>query len=221
MDVQILYEDRHLLLCKKPAGVPSQPDLTGQKDLLSALAEKYRSVSLVHRLDTPTGGVMAFALTPKAASALGALVQDHEKFRKDYLAVLSRAPEREEGELRDMLFHDKRTNKSFVAEKARKGSREAVLSYRVLAEAEDGHALVLVRLHTGRTHQIRVQFASRGLPLVGDGKYGSREKCPYIALWACRLSFTHPVGGKELCAASMPQAENAPWSIFADVLEKM
>lgn len=221
MDIQILYEDRHLLLCKKPAGVPSQPDMSGQEDLLSALSEKYKKVSLVHRLDTPTGGVMVFALTPKAASALCALVQDHEKFEKEYLAVLSRAPEEAEGEMHDILFHDKRMNKSFTVEKARKGSREASLSYRVLGRTEDGHALVLVRLHTGRTHQVRVQFASRGMPLVGDGKYGSREKCPGIALWAYRLAFPHPAGGKHISCAALPDAGSLPWSIFADTLEKI
>lgn len=212
MKIEILYKDRDLIVCKKPAGVPSQPDLSGAEDLLTALSKDYKSVRLVHRLDTPTGGVMVFGLSQKATAGLCALVQDHELFCKEYLAVLPKSPESDEGTFRDLLFHDKRTNKSFVVDKARKGSKEAVLEYRVIARNEDGHALALVRLHTGRTHQIRVQFASRGLPLVGDGKYGSREKCPFIGLWAYRLAFPHPINGKEIVASSEPDTALAPWN---------
>ncbi len=218
MDVKIIYEDRDLIVCKKPAGVPSQPDLTGQGSVLTALAEKYKNVSLVHRLDTPTGGVMVFALNGKAAAALSALVQDHARFKKEYLAVVAGAPTEAEGEMRDYLFHDKRANKSFPVDGARKGSKEAVLDYRTLATLENGYTLVLVRLHTGRTHQIRVQFASRGMPLVGDGKYGSREKCPYIGLWAYRLEFPHPVKKSTVCARVNPDFSLTPWSAFDDVL---
>ena len=221
MDIQILYEERDLLVCKKPAGVPSQPDPTGQADLLTALSEKYKNVNLVHRLDTPTGGVMVFALTQKAAAGLSALVQDHARFKKEYLAVISKPPQEAEGEMRDYLFHDKRANKSFPVEKARKGSKEAILEYRVLATLENGYTLVLVRLHTGRTHQIRVQFASRGLPLVGDGKYGSREKCPYIGLWAYRLEFPHPTKRNTVCAEAKPDISAMPWSVFANVLAEL
>ncbi len=221
MNIQILYEDRDLLVCRKPAGVPSQPDLTGQADLLTALSEKHKNVSLVHRLDTPTGGVMVFALTQKAAGALSTLVQDHARFKKEYLAVVAKPPKEAEGEMRDYLFHDKRVNKSFPVDGARKGSKEAVLDYRVLATLENGYTLVLVRLHTGRTHQIRVQFASRGLPLVGDGKYGSREKCPFIGLWAYKLEFPHPMKKSTVCAHATPDFSAAPWSAFADVLGEL
>ena len=89
-----------------------------------------------------------------------------------------------------------------------------MLDYRILSTHPDGHTLVLVRLHTGRTHQIRVQLASRGLPLVGDGKYGSREKAPYIGLWAFKLTFPHPMTGKELTATALPDTETLPWSLF-------
>jgi 23S rRNA pseudouridine1911/1915/1917 synthase len=142
------------------------------------------------------------------------LVQEHEKFVKEYLAVLPAPPKASEGRLCDFIFHDKRVNKAFITDKARKGSKEASLSYRVLETREDGRTLVLVRLHTGRTHQVRVQFASRGLPLAGDGKYGSREKCPYIGLWACRLSFLHPITGKQISAVALPDEDTAPWSDF-------
>lgn len=214
MNYRILYEDRHLLLCEKPAGMPSQPDPSGQADLLSALRKTHPTAALIHRLDTPTGGVMVFGLTPGATAALSALVQDHGRFQKEYLAILPAAPVPAEGDLSDFLFHDKKTNKSFVTDGGRKGSKAASLSYRTLATTPDGHALVSVRLHTGRTHQIRVQFASRGLPLVGDGKYGSREKCPCFALWAASLTFPHPITGKTVTATSHPPVHAAPWSLF-------
>ena len=214
MITRILYHDRDLLLCSKPAGMPSQPDASGQPDLLTFLQSTHPTASLVHRLDTPTGGVMVFGLTPKATARLCTMVQDHEAFRKEYLAVLSHPFSEETGEMRDFLYHDKKLNKSFVTDGKRKGSKEAILSYRTLAEDEQGHSLVSVRLYTGRTHQIRVQFASRGCPLVGDGKYGNREKCPYIGLWAHRLTFPHPITGKNITAATLPDGDMAPWHDF-------
>lgn len=212
----ILYKDADLLVTVKSAGMPSQPDTTGQGDLLTTLQEDYPSVSLIHRLDTPTGGVMVFGLTSKATARLCALVQDHDRFCKEYLAVVSSPLSEAEGRLTDFLFHDRQKNKAYVTDGKRKGSKEAVLDYRVLASLPDGHTLVLVRLHTGRTHQIRVQFASRGLPLVGDGKYGSREKVPFIGLWACRLTFPHPITGKEVSVSTYPDPEVMPWSLFSD-----
>ena len=221
MEVQILFEDKDLLLCWKPAGVPSQPDPSGQPDLITALSGHRPFIRLIHRLDTPTGGIMAFGLSPKSTAKLCELVQDHDRFQKEYLAVLAQTPAEDQGVLRDSLYHDKRTNKSFVTDGARKGSKEAVLDYRVLAKNHDGHALVLVRLHTGRTHQIRVQFASRGFPLVGDGKYGSREKCPYIGLWAYRLTFPHPISGQTLSAATKPNTTESPWNYFAEYINQI
>ena len=221
MDIPILFQDRDLLLCRKPAGIPSQPDHSGQPDLLSVLQTSHKTASLIHRLDTPTGGVMVFGLTPKATTKLCTLVQDHETFQKEYLAVLPAPPARPEDQLRDYLYHDKRANKSFVTDGLRKGSKEAVLDYRVLSGDGQGRTLVLVRLHTGRTHQIRVQFASRGLPLMGDGKYGSREKCPYIGLWAYRLTFPHPTTGKTVTAHTAPDTEAVPWCYFKDILREI
>ena len=214
--MQILYADKYVVMVSKPAGVPSQPDPSGQVDLLTSLQADYPTASLIHRLDTPTGGVMVFGLAPKATAKLCALVQDHSLFCKEYLAVLSSPPPEAEGRLTDFLYHDKQKNKAFVTNGQRKGSKEAVLDYRVLSTLPDGHTLVLVRLHTGRTHQIRVQFASRGLPLVGDGKYGSREKAPFIGLWAFRLTFTHPITGKEITASVRPDTDAFPWSLLRD-----
>ena len=214
MEPRILYKDNHLIIAAKPAGIPSQPDPSGQADLLTALQTTYPTASLIHRLDTPTGGVMAFGLTPKATAKLCALVQDHSLFRKEYLAVLPAPPTEANGTLTDHLFHDRQKNKAFVTDKGRKGSKEASLDYSTLHTLPHGHTLVLVRLHTGRTHQIRVQFASRGLPLIGDGKYGSREKAPFIGLWAYRLTFPHPITGKEITACVCPPADMAPWNRF-------
>ena len=219
MDSYILCKDRELLLARKPAGIPSQPDTSGQSDLLTSLQADYPTASLIHRLDTPTGGVMVFGLAPKSTAKLCALVQDHSLFCKEYLAVLSSPPPDTEGRLTDFLYHDKQKNKAFVTDGKRKGSKEAVLDYRVLSTLPDGHTLVLVRLHTGRTHQIRVQFASRGLSLVGDGKYGSREKAPFIGLWAYRLTFPHPITGKIITASTSPDTETEPWSLFRDHIE--
>ncbi len=217
MEPQILYKDRDLLLVCKPAGIPSQPDPSGQPDLLTRLQTEYSTASLIHRLDTPTGGVMVFGLTPKSTAKLCALVQDHSRFRKEYLAVLSVPPQEAEGQMRDFLFHDKQKNKAFVTDGARKRSKEALLDYKVLETDSNGHTLVLVRLHTGRTHQIRVQFASRGLPLVGDGKYGSREKARYIGLWAYRLTFPHPITGKTISAEVLPDSTAFPWNCFPNI----
>ena len=216
MEPSVVYRDRDLILAAKPAGMPSQPDPSGQMDLLTHLKGKFPTVGLVHRLDTPTGGMIVFGLNPYATAKLSQMVQDHSRFCKEYLAVLSAPPAEAEGTFTDFLFHDKQKNKSFVTDGKRKGSKEAVLDYSILASLPDGHTLVLVRLHTGRTHQIRVQFASRGLPLVGDGKYGSREKAPYIGLWAYRLTFPHPVTGKTVTACTTPDTEIAPWSLFPD-----
>ena len=221
MNSSILYQDKDLILVQKPAGVPSQPDPSGQIDLLSQLKNEYPTVSLVHRLDTPTGGVMAFGLTPNATAKLCALVQDHDRFCKEYLAVISSPLPAAEGRFTDFLFHDKQKNKAFVTDGKRKGSKEAVLDYRVLSALPDGHTLVRIRLHTGRTHQIRVQFASRGFPLVGDGKYGSREKASFIGLWAYRLVFRHPTTGKEISACAHPDTSMLPWSLFTEQLSSV
>ncbi len=211
----VLYEDKYLLLVEKPQGMPAQPDPSGQADLLACLRKVHPSVGLVHRLDTPTGGVMLYAKKQDMIGRLSTLIQDHQSFVKEYLAVLSVPPDPADGTLEDLLYHDHRTNKTFVVDKPRKGAKTAQLAYHTLATLPDGHALVLVRLYTGRTHQIRVQFASRGCPLVGDGKYGSREKSPFMALWSYRMSFPHPVTGQTVTAVSTPPTDHLPWRLFS------
>lgn len=214
MENRLLYEDKYLLIVCKPAGMPSQPDPSGQTDLLTTLSGVCPTVGLVHRLDTPTGGVMVFGKTPAATARLSALVQDHTAFVKEYLCVLPGLPETPEGELTDLLFHDRRMNKTFPVDRPRAGAKQARLTYRTVATDPVGHTLTLVRLFTGRTHQIRAQFAARKLPLLGDGKYGSREKCPFIALWSYRVTFTHPWTGKPVTASCLPDTASAPWRFF-------
>lgn len=187
-----------------------------EQDLLSALGERYPYVGLVHRLDTPTGGVMLYSLKQNITGRLSALVQDHEAFCKEYLAVLAAPISPAAGEMSDFLFHDKRRNKAFVVDGKRGGSKLAKLSYQTLSTAEDGRTLIKIRLYTGRTHQIRVQFASRGRPLCGDGKYGSRVKAPNIALWSHRVVFVHPVTRRTVEALCAPEPV-FPWDGFAEL----
>lgn len=199
--IQILYRDSSLLVCLKPPGVPAQdaPDGGGLPQLLAA--KEGGACYPVHRLDQGVGGVMVLARTRPAAAALSAAIQSGG-FQKDYLCVALGQPEEDQGTWRDLLLHDRARNKSFVVSRPRAGVKEASLDYRVLVRQPD-RALVAVSLHTGRTHQIRVQFASRGLPLAGDGKYGG-GRGP-IALWSAALAFPHPDSGERMRFARLPQ----------------
>ena len=165
----------------------------------------------VHRLDQKVGGVMVFARTKNAAGLLSRAVQEGARV-KEYRAMVHGTPP-EEGIWEDLLWKDARQNKVFVVQRMRKGVREASLDYTVLGRA-DGLTLVRVRLHTGRTHQIRVQFSSRGLPLLGDIRYGSKAPCS-PALWSHRLALTHPVTGKPI-DVTCPPPDSWPWSLFAE-----
>ena len=214
---KILFEDTHLLLIEKPMGVPSQD---GEGDCIPArLASQGYTVKVVHRLDKPTGGAMVYARTDKAAAKLSALVGQHQLFAKEYLAVVQGCPAESEGMLTDLLYHDVRKNKSYAVDRMRKGVREAKLEYSVLETAttdEGTFSLVLVRLHTGRTHQIRVQFASRKMPLYGDSRYGG-VKGSALGLWSHRLTLPHPITGKTISAQSAPDWSAAPWCYFKQV----
>ena len=219
MTIPILYEDEYLLLCAKPAGVVSETDRgRGMPELLSARlreAGKADFIAGVHRLDKQVGGLMVFS---RRKNVTGALIEQirRREVEKEYLAVLRGSPDAPEGTLEDLLFHDSRCNKTFVVDRMRKGVREAKLSYRTVAALDDGGqplTLVRVRLHTGRTHQIRVQFASRGTPLLGDVRYGSPAVCP-PALWSYRLRFSHPVTGAPM-DFTCPPPEAWPWTLFS------
>ena len=220
-ELKVLYWDREILVCEKPVNCLSEP---GQGRNLPQLAQQWLAargeggeLRTVHRLDKAVGGLMVLARSQRAAGDLICQIAEH-RVQKEYLAVLRGTPEQEEGTLTDLLFHDSRTNKTFVVTRPRKGVREAKLSYRVLARVDSGGqalTLVRVRLHTGRTHQIRAQFSARGLPLLGDLRYGSRsDHGP--ALFSCLLAFTHPATGEALRFELLPKGE--PWERFVGSL---
>ena len=210
--LEILYEDAHLVVCVKPCGVLSQPSPTEQEgDMLSLLREQLGLgyVGLIHRLDRGVGGAMVFAKTQAAAGKLSAAVADRTMV-KEYVAIVHGKPEPAQGEMTDLLYKDAAKNRSFVVDRKRAGVKEAKLLYRTLATTETPEPLSLVKVHllTGRTHQIRVQFSSRGMPLLGDGKYGARDHAS-IALWSCRLTFPHPFKkGKVIDVCCPPPADH-------------
>ena len=220
--MKILYEDKYLLVCEKPVGVESQVSSKNKCDMPTLLSEYRRGkgedgyIGVVHRLDTATGGAMIYSKREDMTGKLSALVQSGD-YKKVYLAVVHGEPAEQSGEMRDLLYHDKMRNKSFVCDKKRSGVKEAILNYRVLdtVVAGDGEkkSLVEIELVTGRTHQIRVQFASRKMPLVGDGKYGSRDNKATCALWSHKVELLHPVTKKTVEAESLP-TDTYPWDMF-------
>lgn len=224
MEAEVLYKDRYLLLCRKPVGVLSEASGGGGKaspeagmpEILNAMG--FEKVYPVHRLDRAVGGLMVFALDGKTAAGLSVLVAERG-MTKEYLCVVHGTPGETSGRFTDLLFKDARKNKSFVVQRMRRGVKQAVLDYRVLdadAETPWGRcSLVRVSLVTGRSHQIRVQFASRGMPLVGDGKYGGSDNGAEIALYSARIAFTHPITGKPV-DVSLPMPDGAPWDSFAE-----
>lgn len=214
---ELIYRDAAIVVCRKPAGYLSE--LGPGKNLPDAVSALLReagedgTVFTVHRLDKPVEGLTVLARTHGAASSLIAQIAAHTA-EKEYLAVLRGIPEGSEGVWEDLLFHDSRTNKTFVVARPRKGVREAKLSWRLLGTAKaEGQSLSLVRvrLHTGRTHQIRAQFSHRGLPLLGDIRYGSKASHG-PALFSCYLSFDHPDSGRRMEFSLFPQG--APWNLF-------
>lgn len=211
MEVRLLYADEDLLVCEKPVGVSSESP--GLPELIRE--QEGFTVYPVHRLDQATGGAMLLARSPSVCAALQRAFQEN-RVVKEYLAVIAGVPETDSGSFFDLLYHDQRSNKTFVVDKPRKGVKEAACGWTVLASAEAAEgkiSLVRVRLHSGRTHQIRVQFASRKMPLVGDRRYGSRIKAPVPALWSAGLRFPHPAGGEVVEVASSPPAV-FPWTCF-------
>ena len=215
--LKVLYEDNHLIIVEKPVNIPTCEDSSKDLDLLTIvklyLKEKYNKpgnvyLGLVHRLDRPVGGIMVFAKTSKAASRLNEQIKNDE-FKKKYYAVIEGIIELKEGKFEDYLLKDNKTNKVVVDKKG----KYALLEYKVLSEKND-LSLVEVDLHTGRSHQIRVQFASRNYPLYGDQKYNKKAICKeQIALYSHFLSFKHPVT-KETMEFNLDLPDRHPFNIF-------
>ena len=198
--INIMYENSAVIVCVKPSGVLSQTDSRGGESMVSLLSEQTGGdIFPVHRLDIQTGGIMVYAKTAKAASELSRQIASGE-FKKEYLAVIHGAPEKKEDFLSDLLFKYSAKNKSYVVKRERKGVKKAELEYTLIESAEiDGekYSLVSVRLFTGRTHQIRVQFSHRGFPLAGDRKYGAKDNFDQLGLWSYKICFKDTVSGKE------------------------
>lgn len=204
--MKILFEDRDIVVCIKERGLLSQEGKEGEKTVPFLLREQCKSeIYPVHRLDREVGGVMVYAKNKRSAAFLSSQVSDRT-MKKEYLAVIEGMPEEKEGQLEDLLYFDKSKNKSFTVKKERRGVKKALLSYKVIGERE-GFSLVRAALHTGRTHQIRVQFASRKMPLVGDRRYGSKTDSKIIALWSCHISFVHPSDKKTMTFEEFPEEE--------------
>lgn len=208
--MELIYTDRDIVVCVKPARVLSTDEPGGLPELLrSELGDPNADIRTVHRLDRVVSGLMVLARTPQAASELSRQIRE-DGFRKEYLAVVHGAPEASTGRLEDLLFRDKARKMTMVATQPGKGVLPASLRYWVL-KREGDLSRIRILLETGRTHQIRVQFASRGMPLVGERKYSTLEDDCEIALWSYRLAFTHPTTGKPMEFTLEPPAVY-PWN---------
>ena len=208
--MDILYIDNDILVCIKPARVLSTDEPGGLPDLLrQALGDPKADIRTVHRLDRVVSGVMVLARNARAASELSRQIRE-DAFEKEYLAIVHGCPAQRQGTLRDLLYRDKARRMTMVASEPAKGVQEAILDYQVLGTAPD-ISRVKVRLRTGRTHQIRVQFASRGMPLVGERKYAEQNDPCEIALWSHRIGFAHPATGKQMEFSHRPP-EAWPWT---------
>ena len=180
--MEILYSDKEIAVCVKPVGLDSESQVPGE--LKAQLGE---DIFTLHRLDKNVGGVMVYARTKQAAAKFSRMIQEGQLI-KEYVACVHGTPP-ESGDWEDLLFKDSRKNKVFVVKKQRAGVKAARLEF--TRHSAGDTSLVRIRLHTGRSHQIRVQFASRGFPLVGDHKYGSRDEATAPFLFSCRISFPH------------------------------
>lgn len=219
--IAIQYIDEEIIVCEKPAGMPVQRDKTRDLDLETLLradlakgasSDEPPYLTAVHRLDRPVGGLMVFARSKKAAADLSRQIREGN-FEKNYQAILCGIPAQESGTLRDYLIRDGRTNTSKVVDKDTDGSKYAELDYELIdcIETQEGPlSWVLITLHTGRHHQIRVQFARRKLPLYGDSKYNKAGKTrgfTPLGLYATRLSFTHPKTGERMTFKTEPKGK--------------
>lgn len=203
--MEILYEDKAIVVAVKPPEILSQGDEKGRENAVDLLKKVTDSeIFPVHRLDKGVGGVMVFAKSSRAAAELSRQVSDRT-MKKTYLAFVHGEIAEEKGRLEDLLFFDRGKNKSFVVKRERRGVKKALLDYECIGR-DEGRSLVRVKLITGRTHQIRVQFSSRGYPLFGDRRYGAKDDEKNIALWSTEISFVHPETGERMTFESkIPQ----------------
>lgn len=225
INLKVLYEDNHIIVVEKPVNIPSQGDKTEDLDMLTIIKEylrvKYNKpgnvyLGLIHRLDRPVGGVMVFAKTSKAASRLSEQVRE-KIFKKRYLVIVDGKLEKEKGIFQDYLLKNERANISKVVKEGTKNSKFAELDYEVLKyDKENNISLVKVNLHTGRHHQIRVQFASRNHAIYGDQKYGSRGQRQQICLWAYSLTIKHPISKDEMNFICLPEKQKT-WKILSGI----
>ena len=214
--MEILYQDNRIVACIKPAGILSTDEAGGLPELLRAQIcdESNTCIRTVHRLDRVVGGVMVLARSREAARILSARIQNHET-GKTYLAVVAGTPEQKEGTWTDLLWRSKEEKKTYVVTEPGKDVQEAVLDYCVLA-GDGEFTLVKIRLHTGRTHQIRAQFSAHGHPIVGDRKYGGAEKSGEgIALWCHSMEICHPQSEENMTFTAQPPRE-WPWNLFGE-----
>ncbi|MBQ8197245.1 MAG: RluA family pseudouridine synthase [Clostridia bacterium] len=221
-DLTILHEDNHIIVVLKPQNVPSCEDSSRDKDLLTMIKEYIKVtydkpgnvyVGLVHRLDRPTGGVMVFAKSSKAAARLTEQMKTGD-FEKRYYATLVGEPKEDNALLTHYLKKNAVNNMVYVATALTEGAKKAELEYKIIEKAQ-GLSLADIRLHTGRSHQIRVQMNAIGTPVYGDMRYGGEKaKKGYLALWAYYLAFTHPVSKERLVFRVEPPNDNTPWNLF-------
>lgn len=220
-DIQILYEDNHLLVVNKPVNMLMQGDTTGDNDLLSIM-KNYIKVTynkpneaylgLVHRLDRVTGGVCVFAKTSKAASRLSNQIRLQE-WKKTYFVITDNVPHIKEQKLVDYLYKDRKSNTSYVVSSQNKEAKKSLLKYKLL-KTHKNHALINVDLITGRSHQIRVQFANAGMPLFGDHRYNKQVvRNTQIKLFAYELTLTHPTLKEEMTFQA-PMPRHGLWREF-------
>lgn len=209
--LNIIYADNDIFVCIKPARVLSTDEPGGLPELVRlALGDEKADVRTVHRLDRVVSGVMVLARNARAASELSRQIREDD-FEKEYLAIVHGCPDKKSGTLTDLLYRDKARKMTMVASEPAKGVQEAILDFEVIG-CNENMSRVKVLLRTGRTHQIRVQFASRGMPLVGERKYCTLEDSCEIALWSHRIAFTHPLTGERMEFSYEPPSIY-PWTI--------
>lgn len=229
--LKVLYYDKDLIVCIKPIGISSE--LTKNKENMLYLIYEYlknrnidinyNNIGVIHRLDNAVSGVMVYSLNKSTTSRLSTQMTN-KMFNKEYLAIVNGIPKEPNGLMKDLLFKDSRKNKSFIVNKIRKGVKEAILSYNVLSSREIENrpvSLINIKLYTGRTHQIRVQFSSRQMPLLCDKKYGSRFFEGNICLWSYKITFNHPKNNNKLEFQAIPDTNNLYWNYFQDKINNI